>query len=88
MAKKKRSKTSWLRWLLLFIFTPLVVWLLAFLLWFYWKDVAKLFSADRERLPPAPKATEQVEPARQRPSEKILDEDRKKLDEILKNKGR
>jgi hypothetical protein len=85
---RKRSKTSWLRKLSLFIFTPLVVWLLAFFVWFYWKDITGRFTKGRERTQSTPKATRQVEPPRQKPSEKIFDEDREKLEEILKNKGR
>jgi hypothetical protein len=85
---KKRSQASWLRKLFLFIFTPLIVWLLAFFLWFYWKDITRSFTAGGGRTQSTPKATRQVEPPRQKPSEKIFDEDREKLDEILKNKGR
>jgi hypothetical protein len=87
VTKQRRRKRSGLRTLLLFVLTPLVVWLLAFLLWFYWDD-GKLFRKDAARIPPAPKVIRKAEPsAKKPPEEKILDDDRRKLDEILKKKG-
>lgn len=121
-AKKKKPKRSpWLKRFLLFVFVPLFVWFLAFLIWFNWNSVAKLFnkanlddrppaktnSRKSERLnktetsepsektsrPQGPDKPENVEPPRppaeQKPAqtkERILDEDRKRLEELLKNK--
>ena len=88
MAKKKKRKIGWLRKLLLFICTPIIIWFLAFLIWFYWKDLAKSSTANKGKTQPAAKATRQAEPpANKSADEKILDEDRKKLDEILNKKG-
>ena len=88
MAKKKKRKIGWLRKLLLFICTPIIIWFLAFLIWFYWKDLAKSSTANKGKTQPAPKATRQAEPpANKSADEKILDEDREKLDEILNKKG-
>jgi len=88
VAKKKKRKIGWLRKLLLFICTPIIIWFLAFLIWFYWKDLAKSSTANKGKTQPAPKATRQAEPpAKKSADEKILDEDRKKLDEILNKKG-
>jgi hypothetical protein len=85
VAKKKRRKRSRLRTLFLFVLTPLIIWLLAFLLWFYWNDLSKLFREDPGRSQTAPKATRKVDPpAKNRSGERILEEDRRKLDEILK----
>ena len=88
MAKKKRRKRSWLRALFLFVLTPLIIWLLAFFLWFYWNDLSKLFSGDPRRNQTAPKTTPKAEqPGKNRSKETILEEDRRKLDEILKKQG-
>ena len=88
MAKKKKRKIGWLRKLLLFICTPIIIWFLAFLIWFYWKDLAKSSTANKGKTQPAAKATRQAEPpANKSADEKILDEDREKLDEILNKKG-
>jgi hypothetical protein len=87
VAKKKKRKIGWLRKLLLFIFTPIIIWFLAFLIWFYWNDPAKSFTANKGKPKPVPKATRQAEPpAKKSADEKILDEDRKRLEEILKTK--
>jgi hypothetical protein len=88
VAKKKKTKIRWLRKLLFFIFTPLIIWFLAFLIWFYWNDLAKSSTANKGKTQPTPKATRQAEPpAKKSADEKILDEDREKLDEILNKKG-
>jgi len=87
VAKKKKRKLGWLRKLLLFICTPIIIWFLAFLIWFYWNDITKSSTANKGKTQPAPKAIQRAEPpAKQSADEKILDEDRKKLDEILKTK--
>jgi hypothetical protein len=87
VAKKKKRKIGWLKKLLLFIGTPIIIWFLAFLIWFYWNGLAKFFTANTGKTQPPPKATRQAEPpANKFADEKILDEDREKLDEILKNK--
>jgi len=90
VARKRRRKRSWLRTVLLFILTPLVVWFLAFLLWLYWDDITDLFTRDQKSLkspPSPPRQSEKVEqPTKNKSAEKILDEDRKKLDEIIKRR--
>jgi hypothetical protein len=88
VAKKKKRKIGWLRKLLFFIFTPLLIWFLAFVIWFYWNDITKSSTANKGKIQPAPRATRQAEPpAKKSAAEKILDEDREKLDEILNKKG-
>jgi hypothetical protein len=65
--------------------TPLIVWALAFLIWFYWYDI----TGRDDKTPPA-KASKEVEhsirPTDQSAQERIGEEDRRKLDEILKSK--
>ena len=89
MAQKKQRKRSWLRSLLLFIFTPIIIWILAFLVWFFWRDIVKLFdkNAPSKTPPGVSRGAEKTQPRRENKSqEKIPDEDRRKLDEILKNR--
>jgi hypothetical protein len=86
VAKKRKRKTSWLKILLFFILTPFIVWALAFLIWFYWYDI----TGRDDKIPPA-KAGKEVErstkPSDQSARERIGEEDRRKLDEILKNRN-
>jgi len=90
VATRKRKKRSWLRTLLFYILFPLIVWFIAFLLWFYWHDVSAWFSkGDAPPNPPVrvkPRERGDTAPAK-RPVEKIPEEDRRKLDEILKRRG-
>jgi heme/copper-type cytochrome/quinol oxidase subunit 2 len=85
VANKRRRKTSWLRNLLLFIFTfiftPLIIWFLAFLIWFYWNDIT-----GQDKTPPT-KASKQMDKRSDKTAqERIGEEDRRKLEEILKSK--
>lgn len=88
--KKKAKKKSWLKTALIYIFVPLSIWFFAFVLWLYWDSVTGLFSKDKapERSPARPSRTREKteKPAANPPQEKILDDDRKQLDEILKRK--
>jgi hypothetical protein len=88
VAQKKRKKRHWFRSLVFFVMTPLTVWALAFLIWLYWGDITRLFNPGANT-PPA-KASKEVErstkPSDKTAQEGIGEEDRKKLDDILKNK--
>lgn len=88
MAKKRKKQGSWLKKLLFLILTPFVIWFLAFLIWFYWNDITGPFS-QQDKIPPA-KAGKEVErsgkPSDKTARERIGEEDRRKLDDILKNK--
>jgi len=78
-----------LKGLLLFIFIPIIIWILAFAIWFFWRDIAKLFDKKGPaKTPPAvSRGTEKTQPRRNnRSQEKIPEEDRKKLDDIIKNR--
>jgi cytoskeletal protein RodZ len=91
--KKKRKKTRSTKTLLLFIVTPLLIWAVAFLLWLYWYDRKPAFNNPQSN-PTSPRNSatpEQSSPSRSRAGnnhtkEKISDEDRKKLEEILENR--
>jgi hypothetical protein len=86
--KRRKKKRGWLRAVLLFFFVPVCVWVLAFLIWFNWTNSKTLFPAKKS---PAVRPSQRVEKenkqAGKSSGEKIHDEDRKKLDEILKNRG-
>jgi hypothetical protein len=91
--KKRKAKRGVLRTVLFYVLFPLVVWFVAFLLWFYWHDLTRLFGHSE----PSPKMPVQGErrtdkgehsnaASTNQPKEKLFDEDRKKLDEILKRR--
>jgi hypothetical protein len=91
MARKRKRKQSRLKSLLLFIFTPLLVWLLAFVVWLYWNSITPLFrqvDTPSKARPNAARKIDQREPADKGVKERISDEERKKLEEILKNKAK
>ena len=85
--KKRKKKTSWLKTLLFVILTPLIIWGLAFVIWLYWKDLTG--ASGREDKHPATKANKQVDRPTRPPDkasrEGINEEDRRKLEEILKD---
>ena len=93
MARKKQRKKNWFRTLVLLLLLPLIVWFLAFLLWFYWYDVSKVFRKDDAR-PARANPARQIDkierresvPAR-RSEERILDDDRKSLEDVLKRRN-
>ena len=93
MAQKRRKKRSRFRRLLFYVFFPLLIWLVAFLIWFYWNNVTGLFSGAADKSKSAVKAGRRPErsekdetPAARRPQERILDEDRKSLEDVLKRR--
>lgn len=88
MAKRKRKKRGWLRTLIFFVLFPLIVWLIAFLLWFYWRDLSAPWNKQSAPAdtPPRSRERDETRPAK-RPPEKLLDEERKKLEEILKRRS-
>ena len=93
MARKKQRRKSWLRTLVLFLMIPLAVWLIAFLIWFYWYDLSGLFNREGpgRASPKSPRLTETDDrrergPAAQ-PQEKIFEEDRKQLEDVLKRRN-
>lgn len=87
MATRKRKKRSWIKTLIIYTTLPLAVWLIAFILWFYWREISAAFGpASEQSRPPAKSNRTNVAPAKQ-PREKILEEDRKNLEDILKRRS-
>ena len=90
VATKKRKKRSWLKTVFIYISIPIGIWLAALLIWFYWYDLTALVGNDK-----APRGTtskvkrldRDEPPPAKGPQEKILDEDRQKLEEILKRRS-
>jgi hypothetical protein len=92
-ARKPRQRRGWLRTVLFFMLFPLIVWFVAFLIWFYWYNIVGIFSDTEHKAKNVPKSEtgqEQREKsqtsAAKAPAEKILDEERQKLDDILKRR--
>jgi len=90
--KKKVKKAGWLKTVLIYTFFPPIIWFLAFLAWLYWDSITALFSTDKANGRNTTRTTRQREqsekgpaPAK-RPQEKILDDDRKKLEDVLKQR--
>ena len=74
---------------------PLIVWALAFLVWLYWNDIAKSLAPGKDRPEPAAKSLRKLEKDdtrsrsdETRAKERILDSDRKKLDDIIRKENR
>jgi hypothetical protein len=89
VARKRRKKHRWLWTLVVFVMTPLTIWALAFLIWFYWYDITG-FSSGQDKTPRAGASKEvgkAAKPSDKTFNERIGEEDRRKLDEILKSKN-
>ena len=92
MARKKRRSRNWILTVLFYLLFPFAVWFVAFVVWFYWFDLERLFFGPKEisKKPPVQSKTEREDqakpeaPAADRSREEIVDEDRRKLDAILK----
>jgi hypothetical protein len=91
MARKEQRKKSWLRTLMVFLMIPLAVWLVAFLIWFYWYDLNRLFTKDAPgQISPKPARQIEKDDRRERtpkPQERIFEEDRKTLEDVLKRRN-
>ena len=97
MAKRKTTKItqgSAVKTILLFVLAPLIVWALAFFIWLYWNEIPKSLAPAEDHEPAAKtlrkldKDQSQSRPDETRAKEKILDADRKKLDEIIRKENR
>jgi hypothetical protein len=95
VAKRKRRKRSAAKTILLFVLAPLIVWGLAFLVWLYWHEITRSLAPSNDHPQPPANSLRKLnkddrgtrsdeEGAR----EKILDTDRKKLDEIIRQESR
>ena len=72
---------------------PLIVWFVAFLIWFYWYNIVGMFPDTEHNTKTVPNSETGQErreisqtSAAKAPAEKILDEERQKLDDILKRR--
>jgi 4-amino-4-deoxy-L-arabinose transferase-like glycosyltransferase len=95
VAKRKRRKRSALKTILLFVLTPLIVWALAFVVWLYWNEIANSLAPAEGQPKPTAKTLRKLDKDEShrrsnetRAKEKILDADRKKLDEIIRKENR
>jgi hypothetical protein len=95
VAKRKRKKSTRFKTILLFVLAPLIVWALAMLIWLYGDEIAKSFRPGKDRPKPAGRALQNIEKDEAgtrsdeaQPKEKILDADRKKLEEIIQKENR
>ena len=90
--KKKLKKAALLRMVLIYTFFPLIIWSLAFFTWLYWDSITVPFSRDKAKdrntlQPTGPLEKSEKSPApAKRSEEKILDDDRKKLEDVLKQR--
>jgi hypothetical protein len=95
VAKRKRKKGSAVKTILLFVLAPLIVWALTFFIWLYWNEIAKSLAPREDHPEPAAKTLRNLDKDESRSQsdetrakEKILDADRKKLDEIIRRENR
>jgi hypothetical protein len=98
VAKRKTRKIrqrSAVKTILLFVLAPLIVWAIAFLIWLYWNEIAKSLAPGEDHREPAAKTLRKLDkdqsrsrPDETRAKEKILDADRKQLDEIIRKENR
>jgi hypothetical protein len=82
VARKRRRKRRRLKGLLLFILTPIVVWVFAFLIWLNWDGIMGLAGKHAAKAKAPVDAVKRTE----RANEKLFDEERKRLDEIVKKR--
>jgi hypothetical protein len=92
---KKGRRTSRTRNLLLFILTPVIIWLTAFVIWFRWIEISTFFrqSESRSKVTARPergvdKPDTATDPSDKHSRETLFEEDRKKLDEIIERRRR
>jgi hypothetical protein len=95
VAKRKQRKRRAVKTILLFVLAPLIVWALAVFVWLYWNEIAKSLAPGKGHPEPAAKTRRNLDKDESRSQsnetrakEKILDADRKKLDEIIREENR
>ncbi|MFQ5682057.1 MAG: hypothetical protein ACE5HC_02190 [Candidatus Binatia bacterium] len=77
--RKKKKKRRWFKLLLLFLLTPLIIWSLAFGVWIYWPELEKNIKFwERGKTP--------LHQTQKASHERILKEERRQLDEILRER--
>jgi hypothetical protein len=93
MAPKRKRRPSGARRFLFYILLPLFVWTAAFFVWFYWHDLKKL-TLKASAPGDGSKAGRRIngDEREKRPSkgggqEKIQEEDRQRLEDIIKRRS-
>jgi hypothetical protein len=76
-----------LKLLLIYTSVPLLCWAVAFLIWFYWYDLTGSGAQRADRTRPVVKAKPSDSTPAKAPRERILDEERKKLEDFVKRRG-
>jgi len=90
--KKKVKKAGLLKTVLIYTFVPLIVWSLAFFGWLYWDSITAPFSTDKAEVRKPAQTIRDLEKSEKAPApakrspERILDDDRKKLEDVLKQR--
>jgi hypothetical protein len=87
MARRKSKRGSWRGTLLIFLLTPLTVWLIALLGWFFWYDIVRLVTPpEQEVRSAAGRDNGRGSGRRERLRENIPDADRKELNDVLRER--
>jgi hypothetical protein len=91
MAQRRRRKRNWIKTFLVYLLVPPFVWIVAFLIWLYWYDLRDPFITKAKEPADRLKAARQVDkgdkaprPPAKRSAENIFDDERRKLDDIIK----
>jgi flagellar basal body-associated protein FliL len=87
VAKKKAKKRSRIKTFVIYLFVPIGTWIAAFLIWFYWYGLTGSGSQSKEHAPSPSKVIQREPTPGRRPQENLNEEDRKRLDDILKRRG-
>jgi hypothetical protein len=86
VANKRRRKRRRLKAVVFLVLTPILIWFFAFLVWFNWDRVTKFVGTDSATAPMPPKAAKKTDRSGSASHEKILEEDRQRLDDILQKR--
>ena len=90
MARKKQPKRRWLPTVALLLAIPLIVWAVSFVLRLYRDDLGPWWGGTPQPAKSIRSIQKEVPPqrsVREAPREKLTDEDRQKLDDILKQRN-
>jgi hypothetical protein len=93
VSRRKTKKRRWLRLIVVFVAVPLAVWSVAFLVWLFWLDLAgrrvpAQLSESKKAVgvPERKTGQHQGNQSSQQSRERIADEDRRKLNDILEQR--
>jgi hypothetical protein len=87
---RKQKRRNWTKTFLILVLTPVVLWGFAFVIWFYWYDLQGWLGSPKQSRVVTKQQKKFVpgQPVPKRSEEKILDEDRKALEALLKERTR